>query len=147
MPKMDSLTHFPSKNIYNDVLCINISKVTALNVFQILIVSCALNWLKTKITQGLPKLLVLKSFKLKLVEHCAMLIRVDFKMIDFYKECDPVVIKLIKSRTTFDKILFMVSHLEAQRDYPFFLVIDWNFHIDKDNYKWNDKCFTAPSTE
>ena len=43
MPKMDSLTHFPSKNMYNDVLCINISKVTALNVFQILIVSCALN--------------------------------------------------------------------------------------------------------
>ena len=40
---MDSLTHFLSKNIYNDVLCINISKVTALNVFQILIVSCALN--------------------------------------------------------------------------------------------------------
>ena len=39
---MDLLTHFPSKNIYNDVLCINISKVTALNVFQILIVSCAL---------------------------------------------------------------------------------------------------------
>ena len=40
---MDSLTHFLSKNIYNDVLYINISKVTALNVFQILIVSCALN--------------------------------------------------------------------------------------------------------
>ena len=39
MPKMDSLTHFLSKN---DVLCINVSKVTVLNVFQILIVSCPL---------------------------------------------------------------------------------------------------------
>ena len=29
MQKMDSLTHFLSKNIYNDVLCINVSKVTA----------------------------------------------------------------------------------------------------------------------
>ena len=43
MPKMDSLTHFLSKNIYNDVLWINVSKVTALYVFQILIDSCALN--------------------------------------------------------------------------------------------------------
>ena len=30
LKKMDSLTHFLSKNIYNDVLCINVSKVTAL---------------------------------------------------------------------------------------------------------------------
>ena len=36
MPKMDYLTHFLSRNIYNDVLCLNGSKVTALNVFQIL---------------------------------------------------------------------------------------------------------------
>ena len=33
LSKMDSLTHFLSKNVYNDVLCINLSKVTALNVF------------------------------------------------------------------------------------------------------------------
>ena len=38
MPKIDYLIHFLSKNIYNDVLCINASKVTALNIFQILIV-------------------------------------------------------------------------------------------------------------
>ena len=31
--KMDSLTHFLSKNVYNDVLCIIGSKVTALNIF------------------------------------------------------------------------------------------------------------------
>ena len=30
MPKMDYLTHFLSKNEYNDVLCLNGSKVTAL---------------------------------------------------------------------------------------------------------------------
>ena len=36
MQKMDYLPHFLSKNMYNDVLCNNVSKVTALNVFQIL---------------------------------------------------------------------------------------------------------------
>ena len=41
MPKMDYLSNFLSKNIYNDVLRINVSKVTALNVFQILnVISC-----------------------------------------------------------------------------------------------------------
>ena len=40
---MDYLTHFLSKNISNNVLCINVSKVTALTVFQILIVICPLN--------------------------------------------------------------------------------------------------------
>ena len=34
MPKMGSSTHSLSKNVYNDVLCINGSKVTALNVFS-----------------------------------------------------------------------------------------------------------------
>ena len=33
MPKMDYFTYFLSKNVYNDVLCINGSKVTALNIF------------------------------------------------------------------------------------------------------------------
>ena len=35
-------TNFLSKNVYNDVLCLNGSKVTALNIFQTLNVSCAL---------------------------------------------------------------------------------------------------------
>ena len=34
MPKMDLFSHFLSKNVNNDVLCINGSKVTALNVFK-----------------------------------------------------------------------------------------------------------------
>ena len=33
MTEMDYLTHFLSKSVYNDVLCINGSRVTALNVF------------------------------------------------------------------------------------------------------------------
>ena len=37
------LTHFLSKNVYNDVLCINGSKVTALNAFHHLNVCITLN--------------------------------------------------------------------------------------------------------
>ena len=43
MPKMDSLTRFLKKIVYNDVLCLNGSKITALSVFQILNVITPLN--------------------------------------------------------------------------------------------------------
>ena len=44
MPKNDSLTHFLLKNEYNDVLCINGSKVTALNVFYHSTFASPLTW-------------------------------------------------------------------------------------------------------
>ena len=46
MKKIEFLVDlFPFKNVYNDVLCLNGSKVTALNVFQILnVITKELDW-------------------------------------------------------------------------------------------------------
>ena len=44
MPKIDLVTHFLSKNVYNYELGMNGSKVTALNIFYHFNVGTALNW-------------------------------------------------------------------------------------------------------